>query len=93
MMYQNQMTTTAVQISTPMVVRIDKTIWDVGYQAVVTGTSTYNIEVSIDGTNFTPVVTGAAATTSGAITVPCRFIRLNATAGTGTVVLYVIEIQ
>jgi hypothetical protein len=93
MMYQTALTITGVAIGTPMNTRIEKSTWQVGYQAVVTGTITYNIETSIDGVIFTPVVTGVTTTAVGSISAPCKFIRLNTTAGTGTVVLNVLEVQ
>lgn len=66
----------------------------VGVQVVVTGTVTFNLEYSIDDesgtqTNWFVLTNWSAltASTAGLLEIPCRGVRVNITAGTGSVVV------
>ena len=78
--------------------------FNIGLQAVVTGTVTYNIEYTLDDTQadgFNPATaqwnvmaapfSAAQVTTAGAFTTPCRGISINITAGTGSVALTIAQ--
>lgn len=64
----------------------------VGIQVIVTGTVTFNLEYSIDDevaaqTNWFVLTNWSAltASTAGIFEIPCRGVRVNVTAGTGSV--------
>jgi hypothetical protein len=73
--------------------------FNVGLHLVVTGTPTYNIELTPqDPMDATPTVWIAAPNLStltagqaASMTVPCRGITINVTGGTGTVTAYVVQ--
>ena len=73
--------------------------FNVGIVTVVTGTATFNIEISMDDPSVvTPSVWAAdagfsakSASTNGSITVPHHALSINVTAGTGTVTAYVVQ--
>jgi len=73
--------------------------FNVGIVATVTGTATFNIEISMDDpSTATPSVwavdAGFSAKSSainGSITVPHHGLSINVTSGTGTVTAYIVQ--
>jgi hypothetical protein len=73
--------------------------FNVGLIVVVTGTATYNIEISMDDPSTgTPSVWAvdagfSAKTTSfnGSVTIPHHAMSINVTSGSGTVTAYVVQ--
>jgi hypothetical protein len=73
--------------------------FNVGLVITITGTPTYNIEISMDDPSTgTPSVwaapTGFSALTAaanGSITVPHHALSINITSGSGTVTAYVVQ--
>jgi hypothetical protein len=73
--------------------------FNVGIVATVTGTATFNIEISMDDpTTGTPSVwavdagfSAKSAAANGSITVPHHALSINVTSGTGTVTAYVVQ--
>jgi hypothetical protein len=73
--------------------------FNVGIHLVVTGTPTYNVELTPqDPMDATPTVWNAAPSLSGlttsqavSMTVPCRAISLNITGGSGSVTAYITQ--
>ena len=76
-----------------------QTPFNVGLIIVVSGTATYNIEISMDDPSTgTPTVWAAptgfsalSASTSGSITIPHHALSINVTAGSGSVTAYVVQ--
>jgi len=78
--------------------------FNIGLYAVLTGSATYNVEISPDdpmdagyvAANATwiaaPNFSALTATSVGAMTVPARAISINITANTGTISLKIIQI-
>lgn len=65
--------------------------FNLSFAADVTGTITFVVEVTYDGTNFHSVAASGTVSVDGAITSPIAGIRARSTAGTGSLVLTVIE--
>ena len=76
--------------------------YNVGLIAVVTGTATFNIEITPDDPMLVaagslspwviePNFSAKTATTVASSTVPAKGISINITSGTGTVDLYIIQ--
>lgn len=65
--------------------------FNIGYAVVVTGTITFVTEVTYDGTVFHPLDASGVITLSGGVTKPFSGIRARSTAGTGSLVLTIIE--
>lgn len=74
--------------------------FNVGIEAVVSATATYNVQFTLDdvyNSAITPTwfnitgFTGATASAVGNLTIPCSAIRLNVTASTGTVTLTLLQ--
>lgn len=67
--------------------------FSVGVGVVVTGTVTYNIEHSYDGSNwFAPAAdSGKTASHDKGFVTPILAVRLNVTAGTGTVTASILQ--
>ena len=73
--------------------------FNVGIVAVVSGTATFNIEISMDDpSNSTPSVwavdagfSAKTASTNGSITVPHHALSINVTSGSGTVTAYIVQ--
>lgn len=73
--------------------------FNVGIVATVTGTATFNIEISMDDPSTgTPTVwavdagfSAKTAATNGSITVPHHALSINVTSGTGTVTAYIVQ--
>ena len=73
--------------------------FNVGIIAVVSGTATFNIEISMDDPSVvTPSVwaidagfSAKTASTNGSITVPHHALSINITSGSGTVTAYVVQ--
>jgi hypothetical protein len=73
--------------------------FNVGIIAVVSGTATFNIEISMDDPSVvTPSVwaidagfSAKTASTNGSITVPHHALSINVTSGTGTVTAYIVQ--
>jgi hypothetical protein len=71
--------------------------YNVGFHAKVTGTATFNVEISPqDPTLGAPTIwfvepnfSAKTADTVGASTIPAQAVRVNITSGTGTVDLYI----
>jgi hypothetical protein len=76
-----------------------QTPFNVGLIVTVTGTATYNIEISMDDPMLaTPTVwaaptgfSGLTASANGSITVPHHALSINITSGTGTVTAYIVQ--
>jgi hypothetical protein len=77
-------------------------VFNVGVQAIVTGTATYSVQYTLDdvyappvgGLNWTDLpspFSGATASQVGDLKTPCAGMRLNVTAGAGTVVLTLMQ--
>ena len=73
--------------------------FNVGIVAVVSGTATFNIEISMDDPSVvTPSVwavdagfSAKTASTNGSITVPHHALSINVTSGSGTVTAYIVQ--
>jgi len=73
--------------------------FNVGLVVTVSGSPTYNIEISMDDPSTgTPSVwaapsgfSGLTAAANGSITVPHHALSINVTGGTGTVTAYVVQ--
>lgn len=73
--------------------------FNVGLLITVTGTATFNIEISMDDAMVvTPTVWAAAtgfsalsASTVGSMTIPCHAMSINVTSGTGTVTAQIVQ--
>lgn len=73
--------------------------FNVGIVATVTGTATFNIEISMDDPSTgTPSVwaidagfSAKTAAANGSITVPHHALSINVTSGTGVVTAYVVQ--
>jgi hypothetical protein len=73
--------------------------FNVGLVTVVTGTATFNIEISMDDPSVvTPSVwavdagfSAKTASTNGSITVPHHALSINVTSGSGTVTAYIVQ--
>jgi hypothetical protein len=73
--------------------------FNVGLITTLSGTATYNIEISPqDAMDAAPTVWGVPAISNGltaaaavALTVPARALSINITSGTGTVTAYVVQ--
>lgn len=73
--------------------------FNVGLVIVVTGTATFNIEISMDDPSVvTPSVwavdagfSAKTASTNGSITVPHHALSINITSGSGTVTAYIVQ--
>lgn len=65
--------------------------FNIGYAVVVTGTITFVTEVTYDGVVFHPLDASGVITLSGGVTRPFAGIRARSTAGTGSLVLTLIE--
>jgi len=73
--------------------------FNVGLVTVVTGTATFNIEISMDDPSVvTPSVwavdagfSAKTASTNGSITVPHHALSINITSGSGTVTAYIVQ--
>lgn len=74
--------------------------FNVGIEAIVSATATYNVQFTMDDIysatpptwfNVPSPFTGATANQIGNLTVPCSAMRLNVTASTGTVTLTLLQ--
>lgn len=73
--------------------------FNVGIIAVVSGTATFNIEISMDDPSVaTPSVwavdagfSAKTASTNASITVPHHALSINVTSGSGTVTAYIVQ--
>ena len=73
--------------------------FNVGIVATVTGTATFNIEISMDDpSTVTPSIwavdagfSAKTAAANGSITVPHHALSINVTSGTGTVTAYIVQ--
>jgi len=73
--------------------------FNVGIVAVVSGTATFNIEISMDDPSMvTPSVwavdagfSAKTASANGSITVPHHALAINITSGSGTVTAYIVQ--
>lgn len=69
----------------------------VGIGCVVTGTATYNVEHTLDDPGVSPtwfqhpVLNAQTASASNSYSFPVRAIRLNVTAGSGTVAMTLVQ--
>ena len=61
--------------------------------AVVTGTATYDLEYSLNGTDYVPLagMTGKTVTDDATLVFPVHSVRVNITAGAGSVKLIVLS--
>lgn len=76
-----------------VIVPLSANPFNVGFGAVVTGTVTYTIEHTFDSVNWfdNETVVGQIDNQDGNIILPVAGIRINITAGTGTVTLTTIQ--
>jgi len=65
--------------------------FNVGYAVVVTGTITFVTEVTYDGTLFHEQDASGTVTLTGGITIPFAGMRARSTAGTGSLVLTLLQ--
>ena len=65
--------------------------FNIGYAVQVTGTITFVTEVTFDGAVFQLLDASGVISLNGAITSPIAGMRARSTAGTGSLVLTVIE--
>jgi hypothetical protein len=73
--------------------------FNVGLVITVSGTATFNIEISMDNPMVETPTTWAAATgfsalsasTVGSLTIPCHAISVNITSGSGTVTANLVQ--
>ena len=97
------LTTSGVATSPVAAANLNISPFSVGFGAVVTGTTTYSVQHTFDDVyapNFNPAtanwfnhatVVAATANADGNYAFPVRGIRLNLTAGTGSVVLTLLQ--
>lgn len=80
--------------STPAVKTDDFTNpFNIGFGVVITGTVTYTVQHSFDGTNWFnhPIVAAQSANADGNYAFPIAYVRLAVSAGTGTAVMTYIQ--
>jgi len=89
--------------TTPVAVDDMQTPFNVGLSCVVSATATFSVEYSLQDPMAAGYTAGGAtwhaatgfsaitATTGGALTIPCKAIRINASANTGTVTMTVVQ--
>jgi len=65
--------------------------FNLSFAADVTGAITFLVEVTYDGTNFHTVAASGTVSVNGAVTSPVAGIRARSTAGTGSLVLTIIQ--
>ncbi len=73
--------------------------FNVGLLITVTGTATYNIEISMDDAMLAPPTIWTAATgfsalsasAVGSLTIPCHALSINITSGSGTVSAQIVQ--
>ena len=65
--------------------------FNMSFAVDVTGTITFLVEVTYNGTNFHTVAASGTVDVDGAILSPIAGIRARSTAGTGSLVLTIIE--
>lgn len=98
-------TVSVTGVGTSQVIPLDwnSSPFNVGVGCIVTGTATYTVEATFDDVfapNFTPAsanwlpnigLTAQTASKDGNYAFPVRGVRLNVTAGTGTVQMTVLQ--
>lgn len=86
-------TRTGVGATTTVLLDWQNSSFAVGVGVVVSGTVTFNIEHTYDGTNwFAPAAdTGKTANHDKGYTTPVLGVRTNVTAGTGSVAMTVLQ--
>lgn len=99
-MIRTTITQVGVGASKPIPLDTYQSHTDTGLAAVVTGTATYSVQHTLDNVldpNVTPTwfdhttLTGQTATKDGFYDRPIAAVRINVTAGTGTVALTVLQ--
>jgi hypothetical protein len=73
--------------------------FNVGLLITVSGTATFNIEISMDDAMVAAPTTWAVATgfsgltaaTVGSLTIPCHALSINVTSGSGTVTAQIVQ--
>lgn len=63
----------------------------ISISAIVTGTITFVVEVTFDGVNFFGVLASGTVNVMGTIAYPIAGIRARSTAGTGSLVLTILQ--
>lgn len=93
-------TVSGVAVSSPIPMDFRAQVFNVGFGCEVTGTVTYSVQHTFDdiyNTTLTPVwfnhafVNAATTSQDGNYAFPIRAMRLNITAGTGSVTMNVIQ--
>ena len=95
-------TKTVTGVATSAWIPLDRNAnpFNIGFGAVVSGTVTYTVQHTFDNVQDStvtptvfdhPVVAGKTVNSDGNYAYPVRAIRLNVTAGTGTVTLTVMQ--
>ena len=85
-------TVTTVTAGTLLTAEESSKLFNMSFAADVTGTITFVVEVTYDGTSFHDVAASGSVSVDGAITSPIAGIRVNVSAVTGgTVVLTTIQ--
>ena len=87
------LTTNGVMTSNVYNVNYHVTPVNIGFGAIATGTVTYTVQHSFDGTNWfnNSAASNLIASQDGYYIYPIKFLRINQTAGTGSVVCTVIQ--
>ena len=73
--------------------------FNVGIHLVLSGSATFNIEITpqdpMDGAitvwNAAPNLSGLTTASAASVTVPCRALSINVTGGVGTVTAYIVQ--
>lgn len=86
-------TVTGVAASDPIQLNTNGSDFVAGVAAVITGTATYDVQFTMDGTTWFnhPDFTAVSANKAAKIDIPAAFYRLNVTASTGSVKLSIVQ--
>ena len=86
-------TVTGVATSNPILMDNYIAPFAVGFGAIISGTATYSVQHSFDGTNWFnhSTVNNVVANSDGNYAFPVLYLRLNVTASTGSVTWTVIQ--
>jgi hypothetical protein len=88
---------TAVAASSPLITENYISPFNIGFAVVVTGTITYSVQHSFDDPSALtdwfnhPTINGQTTNQDGNYAFPVTAIRVNATAGTGTATLSMVQ--
>lgn len=97
-----QATVSGIGVSVPYACDCLRPYFNIGYGTVISATATYSIQFTfsdITADNYNPatdnwftVVASGSVAVSGSHQIPCRGMRLNVSANTGTVTVYLQQV-